>query len=328
MPDMPQRPASHINAQKSEKAFAALFDDGSWVIRPVTPDYGRDLEVELFEGNRATGVLFGAQLKSIEKAPRKGRLAKPGIETSSLHYWRSLDYPLLIATYSVPADQFFARWAHGYDWHHKSHLTTCDDSCRRGPKTVTLNYNPTHRMTRDFIERLPSQLHFFRVARSGDLRRHPMPIRVTGDSIDGHPLLVISNEIGQIAGSFQRIRFAEPDELAVSLTYSEKSIKAVLPGEMRSATIHLKPGIYSSKHGAKALAADGVAALSWLFIELKADNAAADLILASLPNSIALFETSFHRVLVPELLDAGREDVVEALAGEESRRLRRRPWTG
>jgi hypothetical protein len=323
MSGLPQRPSAHVNAQRSEKAFAALFGDDTWVIRPVTPDYGRDLEVELFENSETTGILFGVQLKSIDKPPRKGRLSKPGIETSSLRYWQSLDYPLMVATYSVPADRFYARWAHSYDWHHKSHAAICTDECAVGPKTVTFNYGPDHLLNPEAVARLPEQLRFFRAARTGDLRRHPMPVRVDGEPVDGHPLARIAEELRRIGADSGRIRFAEPDEPAVSLTYTQSKIRAVLPGDMRSATIHLVRGFYDDPQGHVALAADGVVALSWLFFMLQADTAAADLIALITPYARVLFNSDAYLSLAPQLAEAGRRDVIDALAAEQRRRSRR-----
>ncbi|MEH1056157.1 DUF4365 domain-containing protein [Micromonospora sp. CPCC 206171] len=321
MPALPQRPPAHVNAQRSEKAFAALFSDDRWVMRPITPDYGRDLEVELFEDGEATGVLFGVQLKSIDKLPRKGRLSKSGIETSSLRYWQALDYPLMVATYSVPADQFFARWAHSYDWHYKSHSGVCTDACTPGPKTVTFHYGTAHRITPEAVTRLSDELRFFRAARTGGLRHSPMPIRINGERIDGHSLDRVTEAFGRIAADCGRIRFAEPDELAVSLTYTKSEIRAVLPGDMRSSTIHIGRGVYDGPRGYTALAADGAVALSHLFFELQADNAAADLLTIVAPHSLALFWSNSYQTLRPRLLEAGREDVLRVLAEEHARHL-------
>ncbi|MGA3538495.1 DUF4365 domain-containing protein [Micromonosporaceae bacterium DT194] len=318
---LPQRPPAHVNAQISQRAFESLFADDTWVVRPVTPDYGRDLEVELFEGGEATGILFGVQLKSIDKPPRKGRLSKSGIETSSLRYWRSLDYPLLVATYSVPADQIFARWAHSYDWHYKSHSGVCTDACNPGPKTVTFNYGINHRLTPEGVGQLPEQLRFFRAARTGELRRSPMPVRIDGESIDGHPLARIVGEFNRIVAESGRVRHAESGELAATLTYSPSKIRALLPGEMRSVTLHLHRGFYEIPQGEAALAADGLVALAYLLFELQADNAAADLLLAAAPHSEALFESDVHLVLGPQLSHAEREDVLEALGAEQMRRV-------
>ncbi|MFI7022789.1 DUF4365 domain-containing protein [Micromonospora sp. NPDC049900] len=322
MPGLPQRPPAHVNAQRSEKAFAALFSDDRWVLRPVTPDYGRDLEVELFEDGQATGILFGVQLKSIDKAPRKGRLSKPGIETSSLRYWQKLDYPLMVATYSVPASQFYARWAHSYDWHHKNHSGLCTDICTPGPKTVTFHYGVAHQLTLESVDKLSEQLQFFRAARTGALRHSPMPIRVDGENVDGHSVASTTKKLRKFTESCGWIRLAEPGEMAVSLTFTQSEIRAVLPGDMRSATLHLQKGIYSGPQGCSALAADALVALSHLFFELNGDNAAADLIMIAASNSHALVWSSFDLILKPRLLEARRLDAIEAIAKAHTRRLR------
>ncbi|MET7400428.1 DUF4365 domain-containing protein [Dactylosporangium sp. NPDC005572] len=304
----------------SETAFRVLFGSDDWIIRRLTDDYGRDLEVELFEDGHATGILFGVQLKAIDKQPRKGRIGVAGIKASSLNYWRSLAYPVMVAAYSVPADQFFARWAHGYDWHHKSHTAVCTAECTNGPKTVTFNYGQIHRLTSDAIARLPEHLLFFRAAREGDLRNRPMPVHIDGESVDGHALASVEQQVRRLGETTGHVHVVGPDQLAVRLTYSRSTIRAVLPGDMRSATIHLHPGVYADPQGHVSLAADGLATLCQLFIGLKADSRAADLMITIAPHSLVLFLTDFPKVVGPELVEMGREDVVDVLAAEELRR--------
>lgn len=127
---------SHAAEDDSEKAFRSLFNSSNWAIRRLSDDYGRDLEVELFENNETTGITFGVQLKSIDKEPRKGRISISEINAASVNYWRSLDVPFMVAAYSLPANRMFFRWAHSYDWHHKTHAAECTADCTPGPKTV------------------------------------------------------------------------------------------------------------------------------------------------------------------------------------------------
>jgi hypothetical protein len=119
-----------------------------------------------------------------------------------------------------------------------------------------------------------------------------------------------------------KIRVVEdPDTPAIDIHYSQRTIRAQLPVDFKSATIHLNRGLYAHAGGERALAADGLAVMAWLFYEgLKADHTAADLIGALAPYSLVLFESDFPRLVMMMLEDCGRDDVFELLQAEERRR--------
>lgn len=57
-----KRPKQHVIDTRAQSLFRQSLP-GEWVIRPITPDYGIDYEVEIVEGGSLTGFTFYVQLK-------------------------------------------------------------------------------------------------------------------------------------------------------------------------------------------------------------------------------------------------------------------------
>ncbi len=60
-----KRPRQHIIETISKKAFEEIIPD-EWVYRELTPDYGIDYQVEIFNNEEATGKSFFVQLKGTD----------------------------------------------------------------------------------------------------------------------------------------------------------------------------------------------------------------------------------------------------------------------
>ena len=104
---MPKRPISHRLEAESIAAFQSLIPT-RWVVREKRPDYGVDLEVEIFDQHdEATGILFNVQLKS-SGSPKSAR--RPRLKTESLEYLNRLDIPTLIVAYCATNKRIFHRW--------------------------------------------------------------------------------------------------------------------------------------------------------------------------------------------------------------------------
>jgi Domain of unknown function (DUF4365) len=61
-----ERPRSHVTDSLGEVQMRELFVAIGWVVNRIETDYGVDFDVQMFEGNRATGEWFKIQLKSSE----------------------------------------------------------------------------------------------------------------------------------------------------------------------------------------------------------------------------------------------------------------------
>ncbi|WP_414172894.1 DUF4365 domain-containing protein [Clavibacter tessellarius] len=80
---MPRRPASHVNEERSLRAFlGALPPD--WLFTTPSRDYGIDGDIEVFENGRATGMHFLVQLKAVAEVRGAPRVS---VRNASRRYW-------------------------------------------------------------------------------------------------------------------------------------------------------------------------------------------------------------------------------------------------
>lgn len=111
---MPIRHNNHQIEDASRRQFDALLPD-AWVSRAKVPDYGTDLEVELFgDDGTATGLLFYVQLRGTDD-PTEETTTQLSIE--QLHYFHQLDVPTLLVRFCRPTGAFF------YKWHYEIYTT-------------------------------------------------------------------------------------------------------------------------------------------------------------------------------------------------------------
>ncbi len=108
---MPNRPRSHQLEDESRRGFCALLPP-NWVVRDVTPDYGVDLSVEVFdEAGTASGLTFNVQIRATDSAneriARRLRLAK-----TQQAYLATLDSPVLLVRYHSPGKRFYSQFLH------------------------------------------------------------------------------------------------------------------------------------------------------------------------------------------------------------------------
>jgi hypothetical protein len=64
-------------------------------VRDVAGDYGIDLEIEIFEGGKATGEIIKVQLKGTDSGPSKSGSFSVTVDIEKLSYWRALSTPEL-----------------------------------------------------------------------------------------------------------------------------------------------------------------------------------------------------------------------------------------
>jgi len=106
---MPQRPRSHQLETESQQKFVSSLPS-RWVYRSITPDYGLDGLVELFdESGKAQGDFFFVQLKSSDKIEISEALAIR-IRRDTAEYYRSLALPVLMVVFHCPSKKLFTRW--------------------------------------------------------------------------------------------------------------------------------------------------------------------------------------------------------------------------
>ena len=105
---MPKRPRQHQLEAESQHAFIGVLPRG-WVYRSITPDYGLDGSVEVFDETEvATGGMFFVQLKGTDEDDLSKALCIR-LRTETLAYYRTLLLPVLVVVYHAPTKSLFAR---------------------------------------------------------------------------------------------------------------------------------------------------------------------------------------------------------------------------
>ena len=141
-----KRPKQHIIETSSKKAFESLLPD-KWVIRPLSPDYGIDYIVELFEDNKSTGKFFYVQLKGTNQRIHNNQV-KISLRTSSLEYYQTLPLPILFVVYSTKVKKFWGIWINEY-------LRTKE--IRKNQSTLQLTFDNSHIINKEFIESIDTK---------------------------------------------------------------------------------------------------------------------------------------------------------------------------
>jgi len=125
---MPTRHPSHQLEERSRRRFADLLPE-AWVVRDKHPDYGVDLEVEIFsDQGGATGLTFNVQLRATAD-PAKARKLRMDVE--QMAYFSSLPSPTLLVRYCRPMETFHWRW-------HDDQTTSVP---QEGAKSLTISFS-------------------------------------------------------------------------------------------------------------------------------------------------------------------------------------------
>jgi tetratricopeptide (TPR) repeat protein len=154
---MPRRPRQHQIEDVSRIEFRRLLPD-AWVCRDIHPDYGLDLEVEIFAetgdgtgGSEATGHRFFVQVRATESDRLNVR-----IPIRHWLYYDAVDAPVLVARFHVPTNTMFVRWFH---------LARAPDT-RPGQVGVSLKLEQSHSWTPATASGLVKEVALFRAVRS------------------------------------------------------------------------------------------------------------------------------------------------------------------
>lgn len=103
-----------------------------WVVRTQSPDYGIDFQVEIFKGERPTGLLFEVQLKGVSEARLANGVYQVRLSTDHLrHYVQDRVLPVIIVFVEVRSAQVFwisadvaaAQLASSTGFHQKKYVT-------------------------------------------------------------------------------------------------------------------------------------------------------------------------------------------------------------
>ncbi len=106
----PIRPSAHILEDISRDTVKGIFHRAGWVISDISPDYGEDELVFIYENGRATGELFFVQLKSVASdryySKSYDSIYYP-LKIASLRRWERLSLPLVLIIYVYNKDECY-----------------------------------------------------------------------------------------------------------------------------------------------------------------------------------------------------------------------------
>ena len=226
---MPLRPRSHRLEDESRVAFQRALPS-AWVFRPVTPDYGIDGEVELYDSDgHSTGMRFHVQLKATDQTGASARTVRLPRET--YEYYRSLDAPVLLVRYLANGERLFARWVHSFDPYYEGATEA----------SVAFRFGDEHAWSPDTPEELRTEVEAFRRFRGPATQ---LPIRAYVVSPEATPrgvalaewVISIRNAAAEI-GDLVEIHAGPAPAGEVTITLGETELTVSLGG-VGSATAH------------------------------------------------------------------------------------------
>lgn len=148
--------------QEIEKLGRRAFEDrlpAKWIVRPVTPDWGIDDQVEIFTPDgSATGRLFCVQNKATDEENLAKALAVR-LKLTTVAYLNEQDLPVLIVRYHVPTETLYVKWFHSFDVRPKA----------VSQKTITYRLTEDDRWTNDTPSALSAEVERWRSLRLGHI---------------------------------------------------------------------------------------------------------------------------------------------------------------
>ncbi len=248
----PSRPRSHQLETESRIAFQDVLPS-RWVYREVTPDYGIDAGVEIFDANNAaTGLHFHVQIRGTDEPDLNKALA---FRLSAKHdrlYARS-HIPVLLVRYHGPTQALYYRW-----WHYRREVGVVET------ESTTIRFHPENQLTSETAPTLEADVRsYYRWAEAYT----PFPI-----------------EVG-LTSSLETVQGLTTTDLALRLKREYRALADLLSFKSGavsagSVTVHFDPHHASIDVG-------GVAGIDWP-VEIRGSDHTEALLVADVVTLVAL----------------------------------------
>lgn len=147
----PIRHRSHTLEDISRNVVKHVFITQGWVSVDLSPDYGEDELVFIYENDRATGELFFAQIKSVESERHYSRSRdsiRYPLNTASLRRWTRLSLPVVLIVYIHASTKCY--WLVTQSYLQEKGI----DLSRVGSKTKSVYIPLRNALTKDTLPRL------------------------------------------------------------------------------------------------------------------------------------------------------------------------------
>ncbi|MCA1695940.1 MAG: DUF4365 domain-containing protein, partial [Actinobacteria bacterium] len=262
VPDMPQRPRSHVLESLSRNAFKDLLEARGWVVHRLDDhDYGLDDHVEVFVAGSATGLKFYAQVRATDE-PNLHKALGVRVRRQQQAYFGAVGDPVLVVRYHAPSQRLFGQWFHRIDPY------------PRTEPSGTIRIPESSVLTEDNVGELANEVALVRTVRSARVS-WPLDVIVRCASQDEARDLAIA--MAAVAGDSQPyLRFsADQSPQGTRLSVDLKPETLVVHGGLASTTIHGE----TSGRSVEDLAADAVLGLGVALASLEHLDAATTLFL-------------------------------------------------
>lgn len=215
---LPKRVRQHELSAISMREFARILPNG-WIWRENTQDdYGIDGEIEIVENGAVSGKKVYVQLKSVAE-DTKGNHRKESMAISTLNYFNSQNYPVIIVKYVEKEKSFFGKY-----------YNTIDYDCNSKQKTKTIEFKNSELVDRVFFENL--QNYFIKI---NDVKYLKFPIKIFVDWKKCNIKEVFENieiEEAELENNLKEfIVFVPKEEATVEIKIKEKDIIIIIPEE-------------------------------------------------------------------------------------------------
>jgi len=108
-----KRPRQHVLADESRLALENTLPTG-WIVRPIQPDYGLDVEVTIVEDEDVTSNVFKAQLKATDQPVDTSGEVSLSIQCKHLKDYENYPQPVFILYYIKLKNLFYYVFAQKY----------------------------------------------------------------------------------------------------------------------------------------------------------------------------------------------------------------------
>lgn len=205
-----------------------VFSGAGWAVQPLTPDYGLDQRVEIFDAGIATGLAFYTQVKATDESDLRRALAVP-FETSTLNYFAAVEAPILLLRYHSPTRALYGRWFHRID----------DRAANTATRTI--RFAADGAVAAEDLAAIRNEVRLFRRLRTA-APAWPLDVEVrsTSPSMSGHDIAVAC---AAAAGRQRYVRFtpaASPEEMVTASVDVDEAATVIHFG-VASVTFHGAP---------------------------------------------------------------------------------------
>lgn len=216
---MPKRPREHRIEQESVDKFSLHLPE-EWLFRSKEKDYGLDGEVEIFENDVPTGILFWVQLKATD-SKKDTDIFNYDFSIEALNYYLTLDLPVLLVRYSSHYDKLYYRWCHEIDLFY----------AKENSKTFRVSFPPNNFVSSNEFDSNLNLLKSIKRIKSGKIS---LPInsslKISAKKIKDIPHILIEQKLKKELNEFKSVLSINEEERLLNITLSEEELTVNLVG--------------------------------------------------------------------------------------------------